>query len=248
MSEKGGCEMITNKYNFVLFTFFSLLAIALFTANATFSLVSAANNSTMHLACVSSTCTMINGSGNNECSTAGASCNSSTHLVCMNNACVSVTGSGQNECTSSSQCGGNQTTHLTCMNNACTRVSGTGNDTCSGVGSYCGNATHMACDFVHYTCAIVTGPGNSTCSSDAQCGHNKCDYVNKTCTRVYGPGADECSLGERCMTANLSKTYNLTRLSLSPTELKTLPQCNSWFKRTLFNRAACKKLANGEAA
>lgn len=198
-----------------------LAAAVLFSMSSTVSIVSAANNTTMHLACVSNMCTVINGSGTNECSTAGVACNvtNQTHLACVNNACVSVAGAGQNQCTSSSQCTGGNQTHLACVGMTCQMVSGAGNNTCSANN----DCRHLAC----------AGP-----------------VSNRSCQYVAGAGANECDLGEQCEVVSgggrINETLNATRLRLSPAAIAALPECNSWFKR-IFSRSCKNQIAQAQA-
>ena len=90
-----------------------------------------------HLACVSNTCAVVNGSGTNKCLKVGVACGSSTnqtnptHLACVNLACVSVPGAGANLCANNTECQNSTNTHLACVSQACTKVAGKGANLCT---------------------------------------------------------------------------------------------------------------------
>jgi hypothetical protein len=128
-----------------------------------------------HKACISNTCTLVGGSGSDECSTIGSACGAppQTHKECVSNSCASVSGAGPDRCESSASCG-------------------------SGGGDF-----HSVCDPNTKSCVNVSGAGESVCANDSACagtGQSHMECQSNACVIVGGPGADQCSsIGQGCI-------------------------------------------------
>jgi hypothetical protein len=159
-----------------------------------------------HYECRNNACTLVEGSGQNTCSS-NADCEPLVvfHYECRNNACTSVEGSGQNTCSSNADCAPEVAFHYECQNSACVMVDGPGNNSCSA-DSDCRESTHRECQ--NQACVVVNGPGANQCNTNSQCitpTHRECR--NNACVTVDGLGENQCFSDDAC---NGSQTATLT--------------------------------------
>jgi len=159
---------------------------------ATTPVVAKAGSGT-HLTCVSGTCSVVVGSGTDDCSACPIV--GQTHLGCVTGTCSIISGSGADDCTACSNGG----THLACIaSSACGVVSGSGQDDCSTCDL---GPTHLACS--SGTCAFVPGSGTDDCSA---CTPSASFSVSLSASPASGPTPLTTTLTSNVTTTDVTDT------------------------------------------